>query len=255
MKIKKKVARGFKEKSHIGLANCVGAIDGMLLWIHKPNKNDLEDNIGFGPKNFFCGRKKKFGLNMMGTCDSRGYFMDVEIRFPGSSSDFCAFLNSSLKKKLEQVFFLANGLCLYGDNAYVNTPYMVVPFKGSVDESKVNYFHSSLRINIECAFGILVHRWGILRKPIPVNITIQKTTSLLMCLCKLHNFCIHESESIVQPLMKDVINIRMEGGFALSNFDRNETSWSYEQNEDRVEDLLDVGQHFGDITRNARRTA
>ena len=101
----KKVARGFKEKSHIGLANCVGAIDGLLVWIHKPNKNDVKNNIGFGPKTFFCGRKKKFGLNMMATCDKRGYFMDVEISFPGSSSDFYAFLNSNSKQKLEQLGF------------------------------------------------------------------------------------------------------------------------------------------------------
>ena len=69
-----KIATGFKEKSGIGLANCVGAIDGLLVWIHKPNKADVEKNIGFGPKKFFCGRKKKYGMNMMGTCHRSSYF-------------------------------------------------------------------------------------------------------------------------------------------------------------------------------------
>lgn len=93
----RKVAAWFRRKSRIGLGNCVGAIDRLLVWIHKPTSIDVEENIGFGPKKFFCGRKKKFGLNMMGTCDSNGKFLDVEIKFPGSSSDFYAFLNSDLR--------------------------------------------------------------------------------------------------------------------------------------------------------------
>ena len=124
----RRIAAGFKAKSRIGLSNCVGAIDGLLIWIHKPTKTDIEDNIGFGETKFFCGRKKKYGLNMMGTCDARGYFLDVEIKYPGATSDFYAFLNSNLRDKLEQPGFLANGLCLYGDNAYVNAPYMIVSF-------------------------------------------------------------------------------------------------------------------------------
>jgi hypothetical protein len=54
-----RVASGFRRKSRIGLANCVGAIDGLLIWIHKPSSIDVKDNIGFGPKNFFVVGKKK----------------------------------------------------------------------------------------------------------------------------------------------------------------------------------------------------
>lgn len=238
----RRVAVGFKSKSRIGLSNCVGAIDGSLVWIHKPTAIDIEDNIGFGPKKFFCGRKKKFGLNLMGTCDSKGMFMDVEIKFPGSTSDFYAFLNSDLRIKLESDGFLADGLCLYGDNAYVNTPYMIVPFKGAQEGAKdaFNFYHSSLRINIECAFGMLVHCWGMLRKAIPMNITVQKTTSLLMCLCKLHNYCLAQSETIVCPLSEDVMNIRMDGGFPLPRFDNND-EWAMDEVEDRIDGLMDGG--------------
>ena len=55
----RQLALEFKAKSRIGLQNCVGAIDGLLIWIHKPSKVDILNNIGFGPKKFFCGRKKK----------------------------------------------------------------------------------------------------------------------------------------------------------------------------------------------------
>jgi len=250
----KRVAEGFRCKSRIGLGNCVGAIDGLLIWIHKPTSTDIKDNIGFGPKKFFCGRKKKYGVNMMGTCDSTGKFLDVEIQFPGSSSDFYAFLNSDLRKKLEQVGFLAEGLCLYGDNAYVNTPYMIVPFKGAQDGAKdaFNFFHSSLRINIECAFGMLVHRWGILRKAIPMNIPVKKITALVMCLCKLHNFCLAQTDNVVCPLPRDVMHIRMQGGFALPRFDGNE-EWRMHETDDRVDGLMDGGHHLNDVAHGVRR--
>ena len=88
----KDIANGFKEKSNIDIDISVGTIDGILIWIHKPSKNDVEA-FKFGPAKFFCGRKKKFGLNMQAVCDARGRFLDVEIRFPGSTSDFFCFLS------------------------------------------------------------------------------------------------------------------------------------------------------------------
>ena len=39
---------------------------------------------------------------------------------------------------------------------------------------------------------MLVHRFGVLRKPTQSNITLRKTTALVVSLCSLHNFCIHE---------------------------------------------------------------
>ena len=80
----RRVAEGFRRKSQIDIDCCVGAVDGILIWIHKPSSED-EKVIRIGPKKFFCGRKKKFGLNMQGVCDARGYFLDVEIRFPGKA--------------------------------------------------------------------------------------------------------------------------------------------------------------------------
>ena len=61
---------------------------------------------------------------------------------------------------------------------------------GSKDD--YNFFHSHVRIRVECAFGILVSRWGILRSAIPCNITIVRIIALVSCLARLHNFCINE---------------------------------------------------------------
>ena len=161
----RRIAAGFMEKSSANLDNCVGATDGVLIWTHKPHKSDPED-VGFGAMKFFNGRKKKFGLNMQAICDSRSHFLHVGIGHPGASSDCPAFNYSKFKRKLETPGYLADGLVIHGDNAHTNSQFMVVPFKSAqlgTDQDNFNFCHSSLRIQIECAFGKLVHRWGILR--------------------------------------------------------------------------------------------
>ena len=113
------VADGFASKSDLDINTCVGAIDGILIWIHKPSKRDVKA-IQFGPSKFFCGRKKKFGLNMQAVCDVHKRFLDVEIKFPGSATDFFAFEQSELKGIINKEGFLRPGLALFGDNAYVH---------------------------------------------------------------------------------------------------------------------------------------
>ena len=161
------IALSFEAKSKAGFDCCVGAIDGMLVWTEKPSAKDCE-RMKCGSGRFMCGRKSKFGYNMQGVCDAQGRFLNVWISNPASSSDYIAFLRSKLYEKVSKPGFLANGLALFGDNAYVSTEYMVTPFrnvrKGPKDD--FNFYQSQLRINIECAFGMLVHRWAILRRPL-----------------------------------------------------------------------------------------
>jgi DDE superfamily endonuclease len=181
------IAEGFKQKSWVGFDNCVGAIDGLLIWTERFSDEECAW-AGCGPKKFYCGHKCKYGFNMQGTCDSQNRFLDVSIIHPASTSDFLAFSTSSLFHKMERPGFLAPGLCLYGDAAYVNCNYFVSPYKnvsgGSRDD--YNFFHSQLRINIECAFGQLVQRWGLLRRALPSNFGIRKSTALVIALCRLH---------------------------------------------------------------------
>jgi DDE superfamily endonuclease len=94
------------------------------------------------------------------------------------------------QKKVETEGFLRDGLQLYGDNAYVS------PFKqvSSGPKDAFNFYHSQLRITVECAFGMLVHKWGCLRKPLPMNIPVSKQTRLVVALCKLHNFGVDQRE-------------------------------------------------------------
>ncbi len=239
----KKIARGFRAKSRASFSNCVGCIDGMLVWTNKPNKNSARD-AGFGEAKFFCGRKKKFGLALQAICDHKRRFLDVEVGHPASTSDYLCFTTSEIHLKLREKGFLADGLCLYGDNAYVNTPFMATPYKGAQSGVKdaYNFYHSQLRINIECAFGILVHRWGVLRKAIPVNVSVHKTAQLTRALCMLHNFCADGNELIASSASaSDSLATAAAGGFSHGN------------PESRPDPLSGSGHHWDGVSRSERR--
>jgi hypothetical protein len=150
------LALQFKKKSSADFDCCVGAVDGILIWIQSPSAKDSEDSA-VGIRKFLCGRKHKYGLNCQAICDARGKFLDMSMVMPGSLSDALAFELSTIYQQLEEGL-LAPGLCLFGDNAYINSSYMATPFSSVSDGSKdaYNFYHSQLRINIECAFGRFV---------------------------------------------------------------------------------------------------
>ena len=115
----------------------------------------------------FCGCKGEFGLNCQAVSDVCGQIMDVLIGLPGTSLDCIAFKESDLYERLEGGL-LKKELVLFGDNAYFNTSYMATPFPNvsSGYKDDYNFFQSQLHIRVECSFGKLVSRWGILRSAI-----------------------------------------------------------------------------------------
>ena len=154
------IAAGFARKSKAGFKCCAGAIDCMLVWLERPSEKSCAV-AQVGAQKFFCGRKHKYGLCLQAVCDSEGRFLDVYIGHPASTSDFMAFTASKMGRRMESDGFIAPGLCLFGDMAYVNNKNMATPFQrvssGSKDD--YNFYHSQVRIKIECAFGMLVNRY------------------------------------------------------------------------------------------------
>jgi hypothetical protein len=133
--------------------------------------------------------------NLQAVADADGKFLAVWLIHPASSSDFISFLRSKLYSRLTTHGFLDEGLVIFGDNAYVSTEYMVTPYKNvrAGPRDDYNFFHSQLRINIERAFGMLVHRWALLRRPMSSRMGPLKQISLTMALCSLHNFCLDDA--------------------------------------------------------------
>ena len=179
---------------------------------------------------------------MQGVCDARWRFTYISVQHPASASDYLAFVTSSLYQKLTEGTGLPDGYCLYGDNAYINETYMAVPFPNTSSGPKdaYNYYQSQVRINIECAFGVLTNRWHLLKSPLNANIPINHMNALLSCLCKIHNFCIDNGnatpleryEHDVLTLM-DFVNINDGDGLHPIG-------------------LLGGGEHFADVPEGQR---
>ena len=74
----KQIAKSFEKKSGAGFRCCARAIDGILIWIHKPSKKCCTE-AGCADGKFYCGRKGKYGLNCQAVCDLRGRFLDMSI--------------------------------------------------------------------------------------------------------------------------------------------------------------------------------
>jgi hypothetical protein len=192
----KNVAGGFEKASSVGFNVCAGSVDGILIWMQKPNVNEAK-RVGVDQRKFLCGRKHKFGLNCQAVADVNGKILDISVVYGASAADCVAFEASDLHARLEDDL-LQNGYVLFGDDAYLNSFFMATPYSNvsgnpnKKSKDNYNFFHSQLRIRVECAFGMLVARWGILRMTISNKITVTRTIALVDTLARLHNFCLEE---------------------------------------------------------------
>jgi hypothetical protein len=152
---------------------------------------------------------------MQAVCDARIRFLWVEIQHPASTSDYLELLLLDFLLKLENGL-LAPGQAIFGDSANVNTDFLVSPNKGVSRGPKDDFifYQSQKHIAIECTFGMLVHRWGLLRRDRPCKISLAKIGQIVICLCKLNNFCINEKDGIISdPIPTDDAHVKSGGGF------------------------------------------
>ena len=264
MKHKDRLLKPFVKKAKLD-SQCVSVLWMECLFGMRNPTESVCKAAKCGPMKFMCGRKKKFGVNLQGVCDVEGRFLDISIGHPGSTSDHLAFSTSRLFYKLEQKEFLAEGLCLLGDLAYVNTGYMATPYKSVRSGSKDNYdfFHSQLRIRIECAFGMLVSRWGLLQHPLSTSMSMNRSLLLVMTLCRRHNFCINErlknkerspisctGFKIDIPLAVDSVDLANRGDVPLERRNSRDLPAALCH---LSEQLLHGGEHHDDTERVNRR--
>ena len=88
------------------------------------------------------------------------------------------------------------GLYFVGDSAYSIRSFLQVPYDNAVPQSAedcFNYHLSTCRIWIECAFGEIDMRWGILWWPLQFG--LAKNIKVIDAALRLHNFIILRRES------------------------------------------------------------
>lgn len=190
----KAASEAFQNISRPRIQGCLGAIDGILIKIHAPNvKNNAR----------YRSRKGFFGLNVQAVCDASKRIIHLSVKTPGRTNDARAWRQSELYRAMTDGRWPA-GYFLVGDAAYGNTETMLSPFTStqmnkaarlrgdSKREDAFNFYQSQMRIRIECAFGEIVGRWGVLWKPLRHK--MERTTQIISCCFKLHNFCVDVRE-------------------------------------------------------------
>lgn len=196
-------------KSDIKFSSCAGAVGSMLLWTDKPETEDSQD--------YYCAQKKRYGHNMQAICDHNNRFLEVNMDSPGATSDFVAFNKTEISKKIRSEGLLANGLALYGEESYSPCPHVVTPFQGEITTLKTdfNYFQKQLSSQIGSAFTQLLQRWAILRRPLPARYGPDRQRSLGLALCKLHNYCLEDTEPMLLGLARDLVYGLDHGAFLI----------------------------------------
>ncbi len=72
---------------------------------------------------------------------------------------------------------------------------------------RFDFYQSSNRMAIECAFGILIRRWGVLWRKLRQR--FDRRAPLIGALMRLHNFCIDERLVEERPSERDSVNISL----------------------------------------------
>ena len=227
------------------------ALDGMLIWTTQPTKRECRQ-LKFGKRSFHCYRKKFVYLLRAG-CDDKCLFRWADICHPGVTSDYLAWMTSDIGRKLSsgEDGIVIPGYTIVSDNAFVEYETMSVPIPGkflSDCHDGYNFYLSQVRITIERAFGTLVDRFGILRRP--MSMSIRKVPAIVTCLMRLHNFYIdNEGRHCSKPMLEDERTIRRLAGFCK---DRVTLAVSTDSN-GSPSALVGSGHHFHEVPCILRR--
>ena len=183
------VAMDFADGSNHLFSGCIGAVDGWIVKIQKPRKKDGVLN----PKSFYS-RKGFYGLSVQAIVDKKKRVLFRSIESRGAEHDSTAFKRTGLYKWLMDNNWYElkrRGYFFIGDSAYSLRSFLMTPYDNTMHgtpEDNFNYFHSSARIVVECAFGEIDLRWGILWRPL--KFALELNCKVIDACMRLHNFIV-----------------------------------------------------------------
>jgi|EP00979_Chaetoceros_neogracilis_P009196 hypothetical protein len=192
----------FARHSNGLFVGAIGALDGWLVKIGKPRRrSDKVQNPGS-----YFSRKGFFAVNVQVIVDKKKRVWYRAVQCRGAEHDSTAFKHSSIYKLLQEKWkgLLKKGYYIIGDSAYALRSYLMTPFDNAMhgtDECNFNFFHSSSRITVECAFGEIDMRWGILWKPL--RFKLKQNIQIIDACLRLHNFIVDYREAQKQPTALD----------------------------------------------------
>lgn len=154
--------------------------------------------------------KGNHSINLLAISDAKYRFIIVDIGGEGRQSDGGVFRNSLIGHYIESALLKlpnpkpveidgpALPYVLLADEAFPLTNFMMRPYPRSgrlnLPKKVFNYRLSRARRVVENAFGILVERWRIYRKPITSSVANAK--KIVQATIVLHNFIINNEEQM-----------------------------------------------------------
>lgn len=192
------VALQFTQSSRGVINGCIGALDGWLVKIKKPCKRDGVQN----PQSFYS-RKGFYAVNTQVIVDRNKRILFRSIMSRGAEHDSTAFRNSGLYGWLldNYLVLVEKGYHFIGDSAYAIKSFLHTPYDNaahSSDEDNYNFFHSSSRIIVECCFGEIDLRFGILWQPLKYSLNFN--CSVIDACFILHNFIVKHREGLSRTM-------------------------------------------------------
>lgn len=157
----------------------------------------------------------------------------------GSAHDSTVFKSTDLYKKLMIIAddLMEKELYLVGDSAYALRGFMMCPYDFAAPNSRednFNFFQSSTRIHVECAFGEINRRFGIFWKPLEGKLEGHKYT--IEACFRLHNMIVDFREKM-----------KAEGNFLDEEFECSELTVAAE-----IFNFENPGQIIGVVGDNER---
>lgn len=190
-----KVALDFATASNGILNSCIGAIDGWIVKIRKPSIT--KDLFNMSEPGTYFSRKGFYGINVQAIVDRKKHILYRNIINRGAEHDSTAFKNSTFYTWLMDNWksLAEKGFYFIGDSAYAIKSFVVTPFDNAVHgtpEDNFNFFHSSSRISVECTFGEIDLRWGILWRPLQFR--LKHNVNIIDACMRLHNLIVDRRE-------------------------------------------------------------
>ena len=182
------------------MPGCVGALDGMAVRITRPTLKDTAS-----PQSYF-NRKGFYSINLQAIANHNRKIMWWNMMTVGSTHDSLAWALTPLAQDLA-IMGLPFGLWIAGDDAYPSSEYLLSPY--SIQASRAdkfkdnfNFYQSRCRINVECAFGMLVEKFGVLRRC--QSARLKHTTKVISVCIKIHNLGVDNGVYRVAPMARDL---------------------------------------------------
>ena len=131
----------------------------------------IEDYTCFALERWYCKyhciifKKRFYALNVQCIVDDKKGVLWVSYSHKGGSHDSSCFRATRLYGQLYNIIssLLEKGLFIIGDSANCIESFLLPPCDNTsprTPEDDFNFYHSSVRITVECAFSEIDMRWG-----------------------------------------------------------------------------------------------